>query len=129
VKVKKRKKRRSLTPLSMKLLRDRGYIVERVEQRLPIPGMFVTRDFANFADLIAFRAGKEETHPGLRRAGILGIRGEILAVQVTDASHLAVRSKKVREEPMAREWLLAGGKIMLHGWNGSALTEREVMLP
>ena len=103
----------------MKVLRDRGYTVERVEQRLPIPGMFVTRDFANFADLIAFR----------RKMLVPLQHPEILAVQVTDASHLAVRSKKVREEPMAREWLLAGGKIMLHGWNGSRLTERGVILP
>ncbi len=96
----KRKKPHPLIPRSLKLLRDRGYIAEKVEQRLPIPGKFVTRDFCNFADLIAFGDNPPR----------------IIAVQVTSSAHLAEREKKIREEPRAWKWLGAKGEILMHGW-------------
>jgi hypothetical protein len=122
---KKRKKPRALTPLSVKLLEARGYTVGKVEQRLPIPGKFVTRDFCGFADLIAFKG--PGTAPGI--ASFVWDSG-IFAVQVTSASNLASRSIKIRDNPKAREWLRSTGRIILHGWreNGT-LIEKEIKEP
>ena len=76
-----------------------GYEAAVVEQRLPIPDMFVTRDMFNFADLVVLRPGKPN-----------------LAVQVTSGPNLAARVKKILAEPRARMWLEGGGEIEAHGW-------------
>jgi hypothetical protein len=85
---------------STKWLKDRGYIVARVEQRLPIPGMFVTRDAFGFGDLLAARPGNG-----------------IFLVQVTSTSNLNAREKKARQIPELWTWLKSGGQFWLHGWS------------
>ena len=87
------------TARSMKLLRDRGYIVCRVEQR--VPHSFRTRDAFNFGDLLAATS----------RCG-----SQIALVQVTTTSHLSNREKKARDLPECWKWIDAGGRVFLHGW-------------
>lgn len=48
---------------------------------------------------------------------------EILLVQTTTKANLAARQKKVRANPDVSGWLDSGGKFVLHGWDGSQLTE------
>ena len=90
------------TARSMKLLRDRGYIVCRVEQR--VPHSFRTRDAFNFGDLLAAACATAETF------------GTIALVQVTTASHLANRERKARDLTECWRWIRAGGRVFLHGW-------------
>jgi hypothetical protein len=93
------------TARSLALLRERGFLVARVEQRLPIPGKFVTRDCYGFGDLLI--AGPDDGN---------GFRF-IALVQVTSTSNLSAREKKIRLLPEARKWLVYGGAILLHGWS------------
>lgn len=83
----------------MNYLREQGFIVAKVEQRLPIPGQFITKDCFGFGDLLA--AGKEG----------------IFLVQVTSGSNHNARRTKILEEPLALQWKLAGGKTLLHSWS------------
>jgi hypothetical protein len=110
-----------MTPTARSLanLRERGLLVAKVEQRLPIPGKFITRDCYGFGDLL-----------------IAGPRYRIIAlVQVTSTSHLSEREKKIRSLPEAKDWLMAGGEIWLQGWSKKGkrgerktwqLTERRI---
>jgi hypothetical protein len=84
----------------MAYLRERGLSVCKVEQRLPIPGKFVTRDAFNFGDLLAM----EESFG-------------IALVQVTSSAHVAARIDKIMELPGAVEWLRSKGRILVHGWS------------
>lgn len=86
------------TQRSLKLLRDEGVIVEKVEQRLPIPGKFVTRDLFNVFDLVAI------------------FKDKICGVQVTSGSNVSARLAKIQGEPAAATWIRAGGSIHVHGW-------------
>lgn len=101
-------------------LRDRGFIVCKVEQRLPIPGKFITKDAFGFGDLL-----------------IAGEGYGIALVQVTSTSNLSARQKKALAIPELRKWLTCKGKLLLHGWakrgpRGArktwTLVEREITL-
>lgn len=94
---KRRKKPVALTPKSVRHLEARGYIVAKVEQR--IPHCFVTRDAFNIFDLLAASRG-----------------GGIVGVQVTSGSNGAARRDKILAEPQARVWIESGGRIFLHLW-------------
>ncbi len=87
----------SPTQRSLALLRERGYVVEKVEQRLP-GKRFVTRDFLGCVDLIGVR------------------QGEIVGIQTTTRSNLAARRSKALGCPGLAAWLAGGGKFVLHGW-------------
>lgn len=89
----------SPTARSMKHLREAGYIVAKVEQRLPIPGQFVTRDAFNVGDLLVARPPNE-----------------ITLVQVTSTANLSAREKKARLSEELAIWLASGGRFVLHGW-------------
>jgi hypothetical protein len=91
----------SPTSRSLKFLRSHGCIAEKVEQRLPIPGKYVTRDLFNCFDIIAVH--KE--------------RKLIIGVQSTSTPNMGARRKKIAAEPMMEIWKAAGGYIHLHGWN------------
>ena len=90
----------SPTQRSTKYLRSFGYIVCKVEQRLPIPGMFVTRDAFGFGDLLA--AGKG-----------MGIA----LVQSTSRVNLSARIAKAKALPEFQKWIDAGGIVIFHGWS------------
>lgn len=99
------------TARSLALLRERGFLVAKVEQRLPIPGKFVTRDCFGFGDLLI--AGYER-----HKAGFENLAVSIIAlVQVTSTSNLAARERKIRGLQKAADWLRIGGIILLHGWS------------
>lgn len=49
--------------------------------------------------------------------GISGVAGGgFVGVQTTTASNVAARRTKIRASLAARAWLLAGGRIEIHGW-------------
>lgn len=86
------------TSRSLELLRRRGYTVAKVEHW----NNFARRrqDLFGWADILAIRAD---------RPGVLG-------VQTTSADNMAARLRKIASEPSARVWLLAGNRIVVHGW-------------
>lgn len=90
----------SPTSRSTAHLRTLGYCVAKVEQRLPIPGKFVTKDCFGWGDLLAVHQ-------------TLGIA----LVQTTSGSNLAARLTKAKgiAGPLIA-WLTAGGKLLAHGW-------------
>lgn len=93
------------TARTMERLRSEGWTTDKVEQRLPIPGKFVTRDMGGFADGIAWKPG----------AGIL-------AWNATSGSNVAAHVNKYHgigigvENKNLRLWLLAGGQFQIWGW-------------
>lgn len=90
----------SPTARTLKALRDAGWTAEKVEQRLPIPGRYVTRDMGGFADGISWKPG-------------LGI----LAWNATSGANVAAHVNKYNDEPgKLRDWLLAGGQFQIWGW-------------
>lgn len=88
----------SPTSRSLQKLRKDGWVAGVVEKR--IPGMFVTQDFLGGIDIVAASPS-----------------GGILGVQTTSNDNLAARRSKLLAEPRMRTWLLAGGKLVVHGWS------------
>jgi hypothetical protein len=86
----------SPTARSLALLRERGYLVEVVEKRLP--RTFITKDAFGILDVIALRAG------------------EVLGVQVTSASNHSSRRAKALAAPGLRAWLESGARFSIHSW-------------
>ena len=91
----------------MKYLREQGYTVAKVEQRLQIPDkdnpgrlIPVTRDAFNIADLIAVKIGEPGT----------------LYVQTTTGSNASARIVKINENPAMDVILKSGNRIHVHGW-------------
>jgi hypothetical protein len=100
--------RKSMSPTqrTLKYLRDRGYTAEKVEQRLPIPGKFITRDFLGFIDYIAIRPGSDET----------------VGVQITSASNVSAHLKKIKALPTFTLWAATPSRVLeVHGWDGKRL--------
>jgi len=134
----------SPTARSIKWFRDRGYVVARVEQRLPIPrlGFYTTLDAFGFGDLLVARSfdraedGQSELAEKitsiaehLEDRGMMALGAELAAlaaqvaaekqialVQCTSTGNLNARVRKARGRPELTVWLSAGGKFILHGW-------------
>jgi len=91
------------TSRSMAWLKEAGYHVELVEQtkRVGQPGaMKVWQvDLWNFIDLLCIR------------------RGEVLGVQVTSASNVPARVRKITDSPLLPLVREAGVRIVVHGWH------------
>lgn len=104
-----KRKRMGVSPTrrSLAWLKSHGWIAEVVEQRLPIPGKFVTRDLFNCIDVVAVRP------PGARYDECNG--AELLGVQVT-ASAVTARMNKSEQQAPLRDWLAAGARFEVHGW-------------
>jgi hypothetical protein len=107
---------------STKYLRDRGWIVARVEQRLHMPKspFPITKDAFNFGDLLAAKS------PGEKYVDLSDLNvtitfykdpPQIALVQVTSGSHHDHRKDKIAAEPLAQKWKDAGGVILLHSWS------------
>jgi hypothetical protein len=102
----------------------------RVEQRLPIPGKFVTKDAFGFGDLLVMgyvRYG-DVVGPKFRDAGIS-------LIQVTSTANMSARENKIRSIPESALWLESGGRIYIQGWSKKGprgqrkvwtLTEKEI---
>ena len=79
-------------------LRDLGYHVEVVEQTIKTPRMTFKRDLWGFVDLLAVR------------------ENEVLAVQVTSASNVSARVRKITDSPLLAPVRAAMVRIEVHGW-------------
>lgn len=88
----------SPTERSMKLLRDEGYLVAKVEHWNAYAR--VRHDLFGFLDLLALKDGKK---------GCVG-------VQTTTASNLGKRIEKAMKLPALKLWLGAGNHVEFHGW-------------
>lgn len=92
----------AVTPMarSMTYLRDEGWTVGVVEQRIPHTN--ITRDLLGFIDLLAIRGG------------------ETMAVQVTSGSNVSARVHKIAEAEHVGAVRKAGWAIVVHGWRKNA---------
>lgn len=105
-------------PRSVKHLRKLGFIVDKVEQKLHIPGKHIKRDAFGIGDYLIAKEG-------------FGVA----LLQVTSTDHLSHRQNKAIAIPELAAWLAAGGRFLLHGWDKRGekrklwtLAEREITL-
>lgn len=101
----------SPTQRSLKKLRDSGWtcgVVERWNMHAHI-----RQDFCGGIDLIAFRSPARAPDPG---PGDPFLPGAILGVQCCTGSGLAAHRTKLLNEPRMREWIAAGGRLVIHAW-------------
>ncbi len=87
------------TARSLALLRSEGWRADVVERRITPR---ICRDLFGCLDILALRAG------------------EVLAVQVTSASNLSARVRKVTEADALGDMREAGWQIEVHGWRKAA---------
>jgi hypothetical protein len=112
----------SPTQRSLARLRKDGWtagVVERFNQHVGPHG--IRQDFCGGIDLIAFRGERAEE-------GVLSIRinpGEILGVQCCAASGLAAHRTKLLAEPRMREWVAAGGRLVIQSWGTLACVKKD----
>lgn len=86
----------SPTQLSLRWLRDNGYIAEVTEHWNPHAR--IRNDLFGFVDVLAIR----DT--------------ETLAVQTTSAANVPARVRKIRESDLYPKVLAAGWQVRVHGW-------------
>lgn len=92
------KRKQSVTPRSLKMLRDAGWTAEKTEHWQQHPG--ILKDLFGFGDILAIRKGYPH-----------------LIVQTTTAAHVANRIAKIVSIPAARVWLETHGEIVCHSWD------------
>jgi hypothetical protein len=90
----------SPTQRSLRHLREQGFLAEKVEQRLPIPGKFVTRDLFNWIDIVALMPSQHR----------------IVGVQVTSGANHAAHKEKILGLKSFAWWKVCGGIALLHSW-------------
>ncbi len=90
------------TQRSLELLRSRGYTVAVVERSSNFRGVFRRHDLWNIGDLLAIR------------------RDEIMLVQVTSASNVSARIKKIAESEYIGAIRESGMLVFVHGWGKKA---------
>jgi len=96
------------TARSMAHLREAGYHVEVVEQNKRAGIKVWKSDLWGWADLLCLR------------------RGEVLAVQVTSATNVSSRVRKITDSPLLPLVREAGIRVVVHGWNGPKLREVDL---
>lgn len=111
-----KKKRAPLTAMSLKRLRETGFIADKVEHwnmhAKPFPR---TVDMFGIIDIVAAKPGE----------GIIGI-------QTTSFANRLSRIKKIRESEFTQTLLKSGMRIILHSWKQAkarapwVLTEIEI---
>ncbi len=101
----------SPTSKALRDFRALGYRIEKVEQRLPIPGKFITRDLFDTFDLIGVKVGVP-----------------LLAVQVTSRDNINARMTKAQQKGAALEWVQCQGRFLVIGYGGVKTTKRVVEL-
>ena len=87
-----------ISPLarSVSALIEDGWTVDVVERR--IPGANRTRDLFGLFDLVAVKGDRT------------------LGVQVTDATNVSHRVRKIEQSPNLRAVIDAGWSVVVHGW-------------
>ena len=105
-------KRVPLNFRSMKYFRDRGFMVAKVEQQLPIPGKFTKRDCYGIGDLLVCKPGwgialvqvtganNIEEHHATAMAAMTTLKIDCMNFVVLNLEH----------------WLSCGGRFIIHGW-------------
>lgn len=83
---------------TLKLLRDTGHQAQVVERWNAFA--HIRQDLFGWIDVVA-------VHP--ERRGIVG-------VQTTTGEHVSARLEKARGNAALLSWLLAGGRLVVHGW-------------
>ena len=115
----------SPTQRSLALLRSRGWRATVVEHWNP--HACIRQDLLGFGDLLAMRGPSlfGWPHPSLTCKD--DENRAIALVQTTTGSNMAARRAKIIAEVRARDWVIAGGRIYLHGWRqiGKANTRRK----
>ena len=109
-----KKAKLSPTKLALDECARRGWIAEKVEQRLP--RCFITKDFLGCIDILA-----------LTDTSFLGI-------QVTSRSNHAARRTKALLEPRLRRWWKLGGRFAVWSYDtdpakGIVFREEEILDP
>ena len=97
----------SPTQLSLRWLREHGYLAEVVEHYSSFDRK--RHDLWGFVDILAIR------------------RDEVLAVQTTTASHVSDRIKKIADAPTVGAVREAGIRIHVHGWHQARPRARWVL--
>ena len=98
-----------MTPnqLSLRHLREQGYIADVVEQN--IPHAKFKRDLFGIIDIVAVG------------------NGETLGVQTTSADHVSHRRVKIKESGMLPLLTDAGWRVVIHGWRKDGRLREEVV--
>lgn len=98
----------SPTQRSLAKLRKEGYEADVVERY----NCFTRKrhDLFNFGDIFAFHSDDRI----------------FLIVQTTSASNQSSRLRKILDSDIARQWILSGGEIEVHGWRKVKKTGRWV---
>jgi hypothetical protein len=86
----------SPTQLSLKKLREEGWLAEVVERF--IPGACIRKDLWGWTDIVALKDG------------------ETLAVQTTSYSNMSARVNKITESDTIAEVRKAGWSVQVWGW-------------
>lgn len=84
------------TQRTLKLFRDRGYTCAVTERWNPFAK--IRQDLFTFIDVLA-----------------LG-NGQMIGIQTTSASNHAKRREKILATPEARDWIAAGGEVLIVSW-------------
>ena len=107
----------SPTSRSMKFLRGLGYIVTKAEQRLPIPGMFVTKDAFGFGDLLVCKTGRlGATLVQVTAAPMFNRRVNKIMGIPEDKNDEAKLEEYAKIRAQAIVWLSARNRIVVHEW-------------
>jgi len=113
--------RKSITPATLAQLVAEGYSCQKVEYWNSFAKPFGKRvDFFNCIDVIA----------------VHGVKRETLGVQSTSRTAASARVKKIRElfgfrpgsGDKIEDWLLAGNKLEVWGWDKSANRQRVLKI-
>lgn len=97
--IKRVAKRKGFKQYSIDVLVKVGYSCGDVEKRLPIPGMFITKDLFGFIDVIAIKPS----------VGIVG-------VQATSKNCLKDHVDKCASNEEIKKWMASGGHMMMLVW-------------
>jgi hypothetical protein len=111
----------SPTQRSLAKLRKEGWTACVVEQHIRPPNtkgkkpeadFGFKRDAFGFGDILACNSFILSDEDGVQ---VLRLNS-IALVQTTTGANLAARITKILAEPRAKVWLVAGGRIIVHGW-------------
>ena len=100
---KKRRKPRSMTALCRKELKDRGWIAESVERKVPYT--FISQDLFGFIDLLAMPTNG----------------GVLLAIQATAGAAHSNRLAKCLAHPNLKLWLKTNNRFEVWSWSKRGL--------
>jgi hypothetical protein len=114
----------SPTRRSLARLKKLGYqagVVERFNSHVGPHG--IRQDFCGGIDVIAFKGSTYVDLDGAAKAW--ASQGYILGIQCCAASGLAAHRTKLLAEPRMREWIAAGGRLVIQSWGTLAVVKKD----